>query len=244
MGEGDTVAVKAKSNPMSTGTSTFYETRRRIYGALLLFVVVAGLPIATIPKLRDRFLTRARVLKDAIAGKRAPVVVQVGENHAPFPAEYARPAPPIAQIPQLPHPGKSLSMSQGTSVLRHSDKRPFVKPGDIIVLSPPSAQGAGLAEQTATEAAANNEPKYQQGKTEQQVYDLLLKSNRAIAEIVKGDNPSFKFKSWDVAGRGEDTYWVRLKLQPEGAPEAEYIWLVKLESKQVSPLNYNARAIS
>ncbi len=79
---------------------------------------------------------------------------------------------------------------------------------------------------------------------EQQAYDLLLKSNPTVAGMVQGSNPSLHFKSWDAANRGEDTYWVRLKFQSNGNPEEEYIWQVKIQANQVTPLSFNARSIS
>lgn len=236
---------QAESNRALGGFSIFYKTRRRVYGALLLFVIVVGLPIASIPKLRYRFLTRAQVLGNAIVGKRAPVLVQVGENRKPLPAEFERLAPPVPQAFQLPRPAKVLSTTQVGPAPRRDEIHLSPKTGNSKMTSPPSNREEETTEQSEPEAAAaSNQPKYQQGKIEQEAYDLLLQSNPAIAAIVQGNNPSFKFKSWDAAGRGEDTFWVRLKLQSGGGPEAEYIWQVKLQSKQVSPLNYNARSIS
>jgi hypothetical protein len=92
--------------------------------------------------------------------------------------------------------------------------------------------------------SGERELKYQSGKAEQDAYDLLLKSNPTVAKMVQGSNPSLKFKSWDAANRGEDTYWVRLKFQSEGNPDEEYIWQVKVQSNEVTPLSYNARRIS
>jgi hypothetical protein len=37
---------------------------------------------------------------------------------------------------------------------------------------------------------------------------------------------------------------VRLKFQSEGNPDEEYIWQVKVQSNEVTPLSYNARRIS
>jgi hypothetical protein len=236
------VVSEAKSDRTSAGFSSFYKTRRRIYGVLLLFVVAVGVPTAAVPKLRGRLVSRAQAIWNAAIGKREPVMVQVGENQEPLPAEFEWPAPPVVQMPQLPATTKVLTTPQGGYLLRRDGARPSSKAGDTERLS---AQGEEALEDTEAEpAAADNEPKYQQGKVEQEVYNLLLNSNPAIAEIAKGKNPSFKFKSWDAAGRGEDTYWVRLKLETEGKPVADYIWQVKLGSKQVSPLNYNARTIS
>ena len=79
---------------------------------------------------------------------------------------------------------------------------------------------------------------------EQQAYDLLLKSNATVAGMVQGNNPSLRFKSWDAASRGDDTYRVRLKFQSNGNPDEEYIWQVKIQANQVTPLSYNARSIS
>jgi hypothetical protein len=87
-------------------------------------------------------------------------------------------------------------------------------------------------------------PQYSKGTIEQEAYGLLLASNPAIAGLVQGANPSLRFVSWDAASRGEDLYWVRLKFQEQGKPETEYIWQVRLETKQVTPLNYNARTTS
>ena len=92
--------------------------------------------------------------------------------------------------------------------------------------------------------SAEPELKYQKGKAEQDAYDLLLKSSATVAAMVQGSNPSLKFKSWDAANRGEDTYWVRLKFQSEGNQDEDYIWVVKLQSNEVTPLSHNARSIS
>jgi hypothetical protein len=72
----------------------------------------------------------------------------------------------------------------------------------------------------------------------------LLQSNPAVAQMVQGKDPALKFKSWDAANRGEDTYWVRLTFQSQGNTEAEYIWTVKVQEKKVSPLNFNARSLN
>jgi hypothetical protein len=111
---------------------------------------------------------------------------------------------------------------------------------------PPAAKSEEPADQTAAQSAQSQEPqlKYQKGKEEQDAYDLLLKSNATVAGMVQGSNPSLKFKSWDAAIRGDDTYWVRLKFQSEENPDEEYIWVVKPQAKEVTPLSHNARSIS
>ena len=233
---------EAESDRAPAGFSRFYKTRRRVYCALLLFVIVVGVPIAAVSKLRDRLMTRSQALWEAAIGRRAPVMVQVGENHEPLPAEFERLEPTGPQVIQLPPPAKVHSTAQGGYTPSQDETRPSSAKRSLKIPSPSTVQEEAPTEE-AEQAAADNEPKYQQGKMEQEAYDLLLQSNPAIAGIVKGNNPSFRFKSWSVAGRGEDTYWVRLKLEAEGKPEADYIWQVKLESKQVSPLNYNARSI-
>lgn len=225
------------SDRIRAGLSSFYRTRRRVYGLLLLFVIAVGVAAGTVPKLRSRLLTRAQTLWDAATGKHEPMMVQVGQNQEPLPPEFELPSPPVMQMPRLPAPAKVLTTPDGgyrpgTGGSRASSKTEEGEPGSL-----PS-------EEAEEELTADTEPEYQQGKVEQEAYDLLLNSNSAVAEIAKGNNPSLKFKSWDAAARGDGIYWVRLKLEAEGKPVADYIWQVKLGSKQVSPLNYNARSIS
>ena len=225
----------------------FYRKRRLIYAGMLLFVVVVGLPIVGVPYLRYRLSTRVMALKTAMAGDIKPLVAQVGANKEPFPAEYESPAAPVPQAPQLPPVERIFTMTQGGQVkpLRpepratHRTLRIPATPPASTVTQEPMEQAA-----PTHPAAAESDLKYQQGKMEQEAYDLLLKSNATVAGMVQGSDPSLHFRSWDVAARGEDTYWVRLKFQSEGNPDTEYIWQVKLQAKQVAPLNFNARNLN
>jgi hypothetical protein len=237
--------VASKSDRASKSSSRFYKTRQRIYSGLLLFVVIVGLPIVTVPSLRQRLTTRVQLFKTAMAGIQSPVAVQVGANHEPFPEEYRRPEPVIPQIAQVSHSEKVLTTAQGGYVPSRGLTRLIVKEPKKDSISS-SAEGAEATEQSesATESEANAQPKYQQGKIEQEAYNLLTQSNATVAGMVQGGNPALKFKSWDAAARGDDVYWVRLTFKPEGKPEVEYIWQVKVQSKLVTPLSYNARAIS
>ncbi len=236
--------TKAEDDRASAGFSSFYKTRRRVYGALLLFVLAAGLPMATVPKLRDRLITRAWDLKEAIAGNRAPVTVQVGLNREPLPPEFQRPAPPPAPVFQpLPQSGRIYTNDRGGfDPVREQARAPSATT-KVLTVPPPAAEEELAEVAESAPAAGENQPKYGQGTAERQAYALLVESNAAVAEIVKGNKASYKFKSWDAAVRGEDLYWVRLKIQAEGQPEGDYIWQVRLEAKQVTPLNYNARTI-
>ncbi|MBN1569619.1 MAG: hypothetical protein JXA73_17370 [Acidobacteria bacterium] len=219
----------AKDGRAPAGFSRFYKARRRIYGLLLLFVVAVGVSTASVPKLRNRLVTRALAIWDAATGEHEPMMVQVGQNQERLPQEFERPAPHAMQIPRMPIPKKALTTPEGG-----------YRPGSDGARA--SSEGATASESEPEESDGG--PKYQQGTMEQEAYDLLLSSTPGIAEIVKGNNPSYIFKSWDAAGRGDDIYWVRLKLEAEGKPAADYIWQVRLGSKQVSPLNFNARRIS
>jgi hypothetical protein len=239
--------VVSKSDLASTGSSRFYKARQRIYGGLLLFVVVVGLPIVAVPSLRHKLATRVQLLKTAMSGVQNPVMVQVGTNHEPFPAEYEKPVPLAPSIPPPPHPVGVFSTAQGGYIPKRGGARTIAKVATKdAVPSSPASENSEITEQTETtlESGAEAQPKYQQGKIEQEAYHLLIQTNTTVAGMVQGNNPSLQFKSWDAAARGDEVYWVRLKFQPEGKPEVEYIWQVKLQSKQVAPLSYNARAIS
>ena len=223
------------------GAAEFFTKRRRAYLGLLAFVVVAGLPIAAIPKLRGRLLSRAFVLNDAIAGKIKPVVAQVGANMEPLPPEFERPVPPEVPIPKSLPPAKMYVMSRDGKITPQTPSQR----GKLEVAPPAVGMGEESGEQAANEpeTGTDSEPKYQQGKAEQTAYDLLLKSSAAVASIAQGSNASLHFKSWDAANRGDDTYWVRLKIQGEGNRLEDYIWQVKIQEKQVIPLNFYARSL-
>jgi len=228
----------------------FFRRRRQISLGLLIFVVGVGLPLIGVSPLRRRLSTRVMALKSAMAGDIKPATLDVGANHEPFPAEYQNPVPPAQSLPEFPQfksrvldtksPGVSAQSLIPPSVRRAS------KAGKIEFLPPPVNKSAESTEQTDSQTASSAEPelKYEKGKAEQDAYELLLKSNATVAGMVEGRNPALKFKSWDAANRGEDTYWVRLKFESAGNPDQEYIWVVKLQSNEVTPLSHNARSIS
>jgi hypothetical protein len=227
----------------------FFKTRQRIYNGLLIFVVAVGLPIVSVPALRHRLSSRVQALRTALSGELNPVRIKVGENRGPLPAEYERP---------LPLPPSPMQLPPLDRIFTKAD----VEKGKVV---PPAVSRAGVAprltkaapksvvpaqsdttndEPAASSSATSDEPKYQQGKIEQEAYELLLKSIPAVAALVQGSDSSLRFRSWDAAKRSDDLYWVRLRFQSEGKPETEYIWMVKLLSGQVVPLSYNARSIS
>jgi hypothetical protein len=231
--------------------SRFYSVRQRIYGGLLIFVVAAGLPIVGVPALRHRLSDRAIALKTAFGNDIRPVTAKVGENREPFPAEYERPEPVALLPPQLPPLERVFTMKPGGGYVPQaaSTPRPRARAREEtprVEIQPPAAASAEQTEpdKTASASAPSDEPKYQKGKIEQDAYDLLIKSNPTVAGMVQGSNPALHFKSWDAAGRGDDVYWVRLKFQSDGSPDVEYIWQVKIQSNQVTPLNYNARILN
>jgi len=231
--------------PTAGDIAQFYETRKRVYGGLLIFVAVVCVTILAVPALRNRLTGRVHTLRAAIAGESRPLVIQVGENHEPLPPEFTRPAPPASPL-GLVAPPPIRKTADGAIILAPSDLPARAQP---VRAKPKSAAPSKMevaADQAEPEAQApaSNEPQYKKGKIEQEAYDLLLASNPSIGRMVNGSDSALRFVSWDAAGRGDDTYWVRLKFQPQGKPEAEYIWQVRLESKQITPLNYNARSIS
>jgi hypothetical protein len=216
----------------------------------MIFVVAAGLPILAVPALRHRLSDRVMALKSAIAGGIRPVTLQVGADHGPFPTEFASPLPQPPQAPQLPDLNRVFTMDRRPASLSTVPAPPPRASARRLKIEAPAVsvqpdEEAGAPEAVAPTASAGEpELKYQKGKSEQEAYELLLKLSPNVAALVQGSDPSLKFKSWDAASRGEDTFWVRLKLQSEGNPEAEYIWQVKVQANQATPLNYNARSLS
>ena len=201
--------------------------------------------MATVPALRHRLMARMHALKTAFAGDTTPVMIQAGENHEPFPAEYERPSPPsVAQSFKMPAAPLIRGALKEASPARSAPRRTLRIPpvGEPL---PTADKGETSDEQSKSAPAidSENQPKYRQGTIEQEAYDMLLKSNPSLAGLARGDNPSLQFLSWDAAGRGEDLYWVRLKFRSEGKPDIEYIWQVQLQAKRITPLNYNARTL-
>jgi hypothetical protein len=241
------VISEAGSKQKQDGSSRFYKIRRRVYGSLLFFVIVAGLPMATVPALRHRLMARVYALKTAFAGDTSPVMVQAGENHEPFPVEYKRLSPPaVAHVFKMPTAPIIHGVPMKEEAPAHSAPRRTLRIPPVGEPLPSADRGEASDEQSKSAPVidAENQPKYRQGAIEQEAYDMLLKSNPVIAGLVHGNNPSLQFLSWDVAGRGEDIYWVRLKFRSEGKPDIEYIWQVQLQSNLVTPLNYNARTLN
>jgi hypothetical protein len=234
----------------------FYKVRQRIYGGLLVFVVVIGLPIIGVPSLRELLSQRVLAIKLAFSDNGVvPVTIKVGENKQPFPAEYERPAPLLPSPPKLPPLDRIFTLERDRYVQPIQPAQPSPRPAPGTPATPriavdrkePADRDRPEISITREEppedlqdSTQGDEPKYRKGAIEQNAYDLLLKTFPAVAKIVQGSN----FKSWDAASRGNDVYWVRLKLQSKESSEAEYIWIVKLQSNQVTPFNYNAREIS
>jgi len=234
------------SNPGKQAKRPRYSGRQRFYMALMLFVVVVGLPIVTVPSLRHRLETRAAAIKDAVRGRTGPVTVETSEEQAPFPEEYEH------YTTTFPGPGEPLPMDR---IFTARKNQPDLDADSPPALISPERSDAGKpafvpapdvekSEQDAAESDSGGGLGYAQGEVEQEVYDILLESSPKVAEMVKGSDPALRFLSWGVVKRGEDLYWVRLIFETDENPNVEYIWSVEPGSKQVRPLSYNARSIS
>ncbi|NWG13510.1 MAG: hypothetical protein HXY20_08260 [Acidobacteria bacterium] len=198
----------------------------RLYMGLLLFVVVAGIPILGIPSLRHRLQQRAEILRAALLARSQaspPVVARIGENAEPFPKEYEIPLQTWFQTP-------------GTVQFR----APVFRAGAETEV-PASAEGQAAVAETENDAAAVD---FRQGAAEQEAYDLVLKSSELLAGMVQGRDPSLRFVRWAAARRDEDTYWVDITFtRSADGTEARYIWQVNVASKKVMPLSSLARAL-
>jgi hypothetical protein len=224
-----------------------YDGWQRFYMALLVFVVVVGLPIVAVPSFRSLLESRVASISAAIGGRVDPVTVAVGEKSAPFPEEYER------QATLFPGPDRSLPLDRIFTA--RSDDLAVPEGSSTALFSPEPArtgqpvpeaesEGEGPSEPAADESDSDNGLAYSQGEVEQDAYALLLESNPKVAEMVEGSDPALRFVSWGAVKRGEDLYWVRLIFQNDTNAEVEYIWRVEPGSKKVLPLSYNARSIS
>jgi hypothetical protein len=229
------------------GPVRFYRKRNRFYTLLLLFVVVIGLPMVAVPNLRNRLSARIHLLKAAVAENVNAVIAEVGANQEPFPAEYEKEVPSVPQAFKLPPSSTVYTQTQRVYTPVPSDVAQNATPSVLNLDGSPSVdEGETIVEMDPAEVDAPEEsgPAFQQGEAERDAYDLLLQSNSQISELVMGSDASLTFDTWDAAHRGEDIYWVRLKFKSEGNPDREYIWQVKLGSKEITPLSYHARSLS
>jgi hypothetical protein len=206
---------------------------RRAQFRLLVFIVVAGLPTVAVPTLRHRLRSRIEILREvASAGSFVPqpVTLGVGENPEPFPSEFEKPFEP------LPEWSNTAGLSLPTFRAQPGGEQSAVPSGDAGAQRDQPEAGQG----------ADQGPVFTQGKLEREAYDLLLQSSSALAALVKGGDQSLRFQSWAAAKTEDSNSWlVRVTFlhQPDGS-EREYIWQVKLLSKEIMPLSAYARALS
>lgn len=234
------------SDSKSRVKHTRYGSGQRFYGALLLFVVIVGLPVVTVPGLRNRLETRVAEIKDAVSGRIEPVVVEVDEEQAPFPEEYERYAT------SFPGPGEPLPLDRIFTARKEEPDPGTYSPPALITpeladTGKPVLDVESVEEELESDAAVSDPDDglgYSQGDIEQAAYGLLLESYPKVAEMVEGGDPALLFVSWGAVKRDEDLYWVRLIFQTDENVEVEYIWQVEMESNKVLPLSHNARSIS
>ena len=226
------------SRPERSPAASFYRRRNLFYLALVVFTLAAGLPQLLIPSLRQRLQERSMVLRENLSGdsgKPKAVLAQVGENPAPFPEEYERVVQPIPQLPP--------QLFTQNRVYRPMPAEPAPRRGAQAPAR--TAKGTEPAEEAAAQdsgSAAQAEPEFQQGKVEQEAYDILIQTNSVAAGLTRSGNASAKFSGWAAARIDEDTYLVRITLVKDGA-DVPYIWQVRLATKQTAPLNFNARSL-
>jgi hypothetical protein len=207
--------------------------RQRAQLRLLIFVAAGGLPILAIPSLRHRLQSRVETFRQAVSAGffvPQPVSMRVGENTEPFPSEFERPFEPLPEWSNI----------AGLPVATYRAQAGAEAPQS-------SAAGSGAQSASADQAhGADQGPTFAQGKLEKEAYDLLLQSSPVLAALVQGGDPSLRFQDWAAAKTDDSDSWlVRVTFvhKPDGT-DREYIWQVKLLSKEIMPLSAYARALS
>jgi len=210
-------------------------------------VFAAGLSMAGLAPLRNRLLARVATLRAAVVGKAGPVNMPVGKYQEPLPSELEQALQPRPTPSPLDVMKRVYNMTPGSyppvlSSSRVPSNRAVAKSGATVL---PSPEGAEVEPPHASglDTSEEGELECKTGAREQEAYQILLKSNPVLEGLIHGSNTALRFKSWDAAFKGNDIYWVRIIFQSEADTDAEYIWQVNLETKQASPLNFNARAL-
>jgi len=258
-------AAGGKGDRHETGWSRYNRRRRRVYLSILVFVVVAGLPMIGIPSLRYRLRTRVQGLRAAYVGEpvvQAPAFAGVGENREPFPRAFERQQPLPAYLPGFEPPAarpplritlgeRDIPPSIAAADPQSASRRPSRTSGtegkatspsgksEPKLILPPSATAGPPA------ADAGSEPQFRKGKSEEEAYDLLVNSNQTLAGMIQGSDPTLKFQEWSAASMGENSYYVMVAFaQTADNVVRKYIWNVKVATKEVVPLSAYAMSIS
>jgi len=232
------------SETFAVSRTRFYHLRSRIYNALLVFVVVVGLPIVSVPGLRQRLGGRTMAIRQAMYGPVPKLtVVKVGENKEPFPEEYTTPSDAEILL-QKPAPIQ-LILPPPTQTAPLVSKK-AIQAGMEHAAAEEAAEASGSPfDIEADQQQEESGPKFQQGSIEKEAYDLLLTENMSVSDMVSGKNPELQFMSWSAAKRqDEGVYLVDLMFTrlPENLEE-HFIWQVNLATKQITPMSFNARSL-
>ncbi len=226
---------------------------QNVYLGLLIFVLVAGLPVVGLPSLRSQLRTRVRTLRAAVMGEpllQAPAKLNVGENQEPFPKEYER-----AQAQERPSYLPRIDTQQrspyriiigGEEGKLRAQEGTAPAPKGWLVNPPVSVPSAGATNAGESQAGApSSDSRYRKGKSEQEAYDLLMSANTTLAGMIKGSDPALKFQDWAAAEMGQDSYYVMVTfVQTLDNVARKYIWSVKVATKEIVPLSAYAREIS
>ncbi len=216
--------------------------RQRVYLGILIFVVVAGLPMIAFPSLRARLHYRVQTLRAAALGEPpapVPVYARIGEHSKPFPKEYEHPVTRASYLPPLELMKQAqpyvLQIGGGQATL------PVISEGTAA----PPAQVPAQAGIGQTPPGEDSEPQFRKGENEQAAYEILVNANKTLAGMIQGGDANLKFEDWSAAGMGQDSYYVMVTfIQTADNVVRKYIWDVKLESKEVRPLSAYAMSIS
>lgn len=224
-----------------------WQYHQKAYLGLLIFVVIAGMPLVAVPALRARLKTRVQTLRAAAYGEAIvspPARASVGENREPFPKEYARAALPPPYQPKVEAPSRApfrFVLGGEESATAPARQTP---PAKGKPQTGGTAQAAG-GDQPPAAGSSGGETQYKKGKSEQNAYDLLLASNPTLAGMVKGNDPALKFQDWGAALMGQESYYVMVSfVQTNDGTVRKYIWNVKPETKEIVALSSYAREIS
>jgi len=222
------------------------DARGRIYGSLLLFIVVVCVLLLSVPSLRSRLTSRSQALYSAIWGTRRPVVANVSDEQTSYPEDYKR------EAYAFPDAGQTIPENWMFQVPSKSDTEENDRESALIAprtadadagVSAESEPEKAVVEEGSEPAGSDSGIRYTTGKAESDAYTLLLEKYPKVAALVSGSDSSLQFLSWGGREVEEGIYWVQLIFET-GDNREVYIWEVNLPSSEVQPLSYNARMIS
>jgi hypothetical protein len=224
-----------------------YPTRKLVFYAGVTFLIVyTGLLLAMFTDVRQKTVSRVSTLyRAAFKGPEKVTVTRaaIPENKpVQVVVQNTKPQGKGAPAGALPHVVFPPGLKKGVLSSRPAPERPTESQAESKreETAPPESSLSRSRASEREEAAPVSK-----GKGQQEAYAVLLQQNKPMADLVANADPNLKFKNWSGIKSEGDAHWIDLVfLNKSDGREVHYIWQVNPVSKEIHPINYQARKLA